>query len=132
VLVRPLAAIERDRRRQEETWKLSKEDGSGESVGAREGEDSAPSGQRLRQSREKPNAAPRGSPVVSAQANCLQLVASSKQLWPVLKVHRIEGTKSTPRRVYNCMASCSKSVQVLGALLVVLNAFFVDATQIQL
>src|SRR5262249_37708342 len=37
------------RRRQEETWKLSKEDGGGESVGAREGEDSAPSGQRLRQ-----------------------------------------------------------------------------------
>jgi len=54
VLVRPLAAIERERKRQEEPWKLSKEDGGGESIGAREGEDSAPSGQRLRQSREKP------------------------------------------------------------------------------
>ena len=77
--------------------------------------------QRLRQSREKPTAAPRGWPVVSAQATCLQLVASSKQLWPVLKVHRIEGTRSTPRRLYDCMASCRKSVQVLGA-------FFVSAT----
>jgi hypothetical protein len=44
VLVRPSAAIERERKRQEEAWKLSKEDGGGESVGAREGEDSAPSG----------------------------------------------------------------------------------------
>jgi hypothetical protein len=33
-----------ERKRQEEAWKLSKEDGGGESVGAREGEDSAPSG----------------------------------------------------------------------------------------
>jgi hypothetical protein len=74
VLVRPLAAIERERKRQEEPWNLSKEDGGGESVGAREGKDSAPSGQRLRQ---KPRKTERRTHGVARRVRAGELLAIS-------------------------------------------------------